>query len=148
MSQIFMQGNMIKIYCNYVTILYCSGLAGMLLVSRAIPNSINLPHMAWLSFLPSHYIIVTQFEVHFNYFYCTNIYNKLRRHIAMLTYIYMYLGVEECWLTSSIPQQRINSIFLSIMLIMNKMRFLNVMATLALTWSECISFWSYHMVYN
>ncbi len=31
------------------------------------------------------------------------IYDKLRRDLAMFTYI--YLNVDECWLTSSMPQQ-------------------------------------------
>ncbi len=34
------------------------------------------------------------FSVHFNYFYCMEICNKLRRDLAMFTYI--YLNVDEC----------------------------------------------------
>ncbi len=47
----------------------------------------------------------------------------------MLTYI--YLNVDECSLTSSMPQQRcitLNSNFFSIMLILNKIHFLEVFA--------------------
>ncbi len=43
-------------------------------------------------------------SVHFNYFYCTEICDKLSRDLAMLTY--KYLNVDDCWLTSSMPQQR------------------------------------------
>ncbi len=43
-------------------------------------------------------------SVHFNHFYCTDICDKLRKDLAMLTYI--YLNVDECWLTSSMRQQR------------------------------------------
>ncbi len=44
-------------------------------------------------------------SVHFNHFYCTEIWDKLRRDLAMITYIYP--NVDDCWwLTSSIPQQR------------------------------------------
>ncbi len=59
----------------------------------------------------------------------------------MLTYI--YLDMDKCRITSS--QQRFKLQFLSIMLILNKMCFLNVllMAMLALTWSGCISLCSY-----
>ncbi len=42
--------------------------------------------------------------VHFNYFYCTEICDKLRRDLAMFTYI--YLNVDEYCLTSSMPQKR------------------------------------------
>ncbi len=42
-------------------------------------------------------------SVHFNHFYCKEICDKLSRDIAMLTYI--YLNVDDCWLTSSMPQQ-------------------------------------------
>ncbi len=31
--------------------------------------------------------------------------DKLYRHLYMLIYIYMYLNVDVCWLTSSMPQQ-------------------------------------------
>ncbi len=31
--------------------------------------------------------------------------NKLRKDLAMFTYI--YLNMDECWLTSSMPQQRL-----------------------------------------
>ncbi len=44
-------------------------------------------------------------SVHFNHFYCMEICGKLRRDLAMLTYI--YLDVDESWLTSSVPQKRI-----------------------------------------
>ncbi len=45
-------------------------------------------------------------SVHFNHFRpCMKICNTLRRHLSMLTYI--YLNVDECWLTYSIPQQRV-----------------------------------------
>ncbi len=40
-------------------------------------------------------------SVHFNHFYCMGICNKLNRHLSMLTYI--YLKVDECGLTSSMP---------------------------------------------
>ncbi len=43
-------------------------------------------------------------SVHFNNFYCTEICNKLRRDLAMATYIYLF--VDECCLTSYMPQQR------------------------------------------
>ncbi len=45
--------------------------------------------------------------VHFNHLYCMEICDKLRRdvYIAMITYI--YLDVDECWLTPSMPQQRV-----------------------------------------
>ncbi len=36
---------------------------------------------------------------HFNHFYCIEICDKLSRDLAMVTYI--YLNVDECWLTSS-----------------------------------------------
>ncbi len=44
-------------------------------------------------------------SVHFNHFYCMEICDKLRRDLAMLTYI--YLNVDECWLASSTPQHRL-----------------------------------------
>ncbi len=61
----------------------------------------------------------------------------------MLTYI--YLNVDECLLC---PSKCLNSKFLSIMLILNKLCFLEVllMAMLALTWSGCISLCSYHNI--
>ncbi len=40
-------------------------------------------------------------SVHFNHLYCMGICDKLSRHLSMLTY--MYLNVDECWLTSSMP---------------------------------------------
>ncbi len=40
-------------------------------------------------------------SVHINHFYCMGICDKLIRHLYMLTYI--YLNVDECWLTSSMP---------------------------------------------
>ncbi len=40
-------------------------------------------------------------SVHFNYFYCMVISNKLNRVLAMLAYI--YLNVDDCWLTSPMP---------------------------------------------
>ncbi len=40
----------------------------------------------------------------FNHFYCMEICDKLSRDWAMLSYI--YLNVDECCLTSSMPQQR------------------------------------------
>ncbi len=43
-------------------------------------------------------------SVYFNHFYCMGICDKLSRHLYMLTYI--YLNVEECWLTSSMTWQR------------------------------------------
>ncbi len=43
-------------------------------------------------------------SVHFNHFYYMGMCDKLSRHLAMLTYI--YLNVDECGLTSSMPQQR------------------------------------------
>ncbi len=52
------------------------------------------------AYLPSHYIIMT----HFYHFYCTEICDKLSSDLAMLTYI--YLNVDDCRLTSSMPQQR------------------------------------------
>ncbi len=55
-------------------------------------------------YLPKHYInkiyIHTNIHnsdtvsVHFNHFYCMGIYDKLSRHLYMLTYI--YLNVDEC----------------------------------------------------
>ncbi len=60
-------------------------------------------------------------SVHFNHLYCTEICDKLRRDLAMLTYI--YLDVDECWLMSSMPYKGFNSTFLSIMLILNNMCF-------------------------
>ncbi len=41
--------------------------------------------------------------VHFNHFHCMGICDKLSRHLSMLTYI--YLDVDECWLTSSMSEQ-------------------------------------------
>ncbi len=41
---------------------------------------------------------------HFNHFYFTEICDKLNRDLDML--IYIYLNVDDCWLTSSMPQQR------------------------------------------
>ncbi len=43
-------------------------------------------------------------SVHFNHLYCTDVCDKLRKELAMLTYI--YLNVDEYLLTSSMPQQR------------------------------------------
>ncbi len=43
-------------------------------------------------------------SVHFNHFYCTEICDKLRRCLYML--INMFLYVNDCWLTSSMSQQR------------------------------------------
>ncbi len=40
-------------------------------------------------------------SVHFNHLLCMGICDKLSSHISMLTYI--YLNVDKCWLTSSIP---------------------------------------------
>ncbi len=40
-------------------------------------------------------------SMHFNHFYCMGICDKLTRHLFMLTYI--YLNMDECWLTSSVP---------------------------------------------
>ncbi len=40
-------------------------------------------------------------SVHFNHFHRVGIYEKLSRHLSMLTYI--YLNVDECWLTYSMP---------------------------------------------
>ncbi len=40
-------------------------------------------------------------SVYFNHFHCMTICDKLSRHLSMLTYI--YLNVDECWLTSSMP---------------------------------------------
>ncbi len=42
--------------------------------------------------------------VHFNHFPCMGICDKLSRHLSMLTYI--YLNMDECWLTYSMHQQR------------------------------------------
>ncbi len=42
-------------------------------------------------------------SVHFNYLYCVEICDKIRRGLAMVTYI--CFNVDECWLTSSMPQQ-------------------------------------------
>ncbi len=42
-------------------------------------------------------------SVHFNHIPCTGICDKLSRHLSMLTYI--YLNVDECSLTSFVPQQ-------------------------------------------
>ncbi len=42
-------------------------------------------------------------SVNFNHFYCMGICDKLSRHLYMLTYI--YLNVDEWWLTSSMPYQ-------------------------------------------
>ncbi len=71
-------------------------------------------------------------SVHFNHFPCMEICNKLRRDIAMLNYIYMSLKVDECWLTSSMPKQRFKFqiVLILIMLIFNKMCFLEVMVAL------------------
>ncbi len=41
--------------------------------------------------------------VHFNHFPCIVFFNKLCRHLSMLTYIYP--NVDTCWLTSSMPQE-------------------------------------------
>ncbi len=48
---------------------------------------------------PLHYCDIV--SVHFNHFYCMGICDKLTKHLSMLTYI--YLNVDECWLTSSMP---------------------------------------------
>ncbi len=40
-------------------------------------------------------------SVHFNHFYCMDICDKLSRYLYMLNYI--YLNLDECWLTSSMP---------------------------------------------
>ncbi len=40
-------------------------------------------------------------SVHFNHFYCMGICDKLSRHLLILTYI--YLNLDECWLTSLMP---------------------------------------------
>ncbi len=42
-------------------------------------------------------------SIYFNHFYYTEFYDKLRRDLAMFTLI--YLNVDDCWLTSSMPQQ-------------------------------------------
>ncbi len=42
-------------------------------------------------------------SVHFNHFYFMEICDKLRKNLAMFTYI--YLNVDECWLTSNCLQQ-------------------------------------------
>ncbi len=57
-------------------------------------------------------------SVHFNHFYCMGICDKLSRYWYMLTYI--YLNVDECLLASSMPQERLNSTFLLIMVTFNK----------------------------
>ncbi len=62
-------------------------------------------YMAWCLNIPArplhnHDIV----SVHFNHFYCTEICDKLGKDLAMFTYI--YLNMDECWLTSSMPQQR------------------------------------------
>ncbi len=40
--------------------------------------------------------------VHFNHFHYIGICDKLRRHLSLLTYL--YLNMHECWLRSSIPK--------------------------------------------
>ncbi len=35
-------------------------------------------------------------SVHFNHFYCIGICAKLSSHLKMLTYIHVYLNVDEC----------------------------------------------------
>ncbi len=100
-------------------------------------GQISWQEMYNTTYLPSHYISDT-LSLHFNHFYCTEIFHKLKRDMAMLTHT--YLDVDECWLISSVPSK-----VLSIILILNKMRFLDMllMAMLALTWSGCISLCSY-----
>ncbi len=80
-------------------------------------------------------------SMYFNHFPCMGICNKLSRHLSMLTYI--YLNVDECWLTSSMPQQNLNSKFLLIMVNFNKMWFLEwylqaFVRTLKFRWKSSI----------
>ncbi len=42
-------------------------------------------------------------SVHFTHFPCIVIWDKLSRHLCMLTYI--YLNVDKCWLTFYMPHQ-------------------------------------------
>ncbi len=51
----------------------------------------------------------------------------LKRNLAILTYI--YLNVDECWLTSSNSREGFNFKFLSIVLMLSKMCFLDVLFT-------------------
>ncbi len=55
-----------------------------------------------VSYLPNHYS--DPVSEHFNHFQWTEICDKLRRDLAMLTYT--NFDVDECWLASSMPQQR------------------------------------------
>ncbi len=77
-------------------------------------------------------------SVHFNNFPCTGICDKLSRHLSMLTYTYR--NVNECSLTSSVPQQRFK---LQISLYYGKLKLNMVswsvlMLNVALTWSWSI----------
>ncbi len=47
-------------------------------------------------YLPSHYITMTQFQDILIIFLAWEFVNKLSRQLSMLTYIYMYLNVDEC----------------------------------------------------
>ncbi len=61
-------------------------------------------------------------SAHFNQFYWMEFCDKLRGYLSMFTYI--YFNVDKCWLTSSMPQQSLNSKLCLIMLSLQKMSFM------------------------
>ncbi len=74
---------------NYIAVYRCSDCMG----HGSIDNILS--HYTGISSIPAkpvhnHAIV----SVHFNYFYCTEICDKLRRDLAIFTYI--YLDVDEC----------------------------------------------------
>ncbi len=79
------------------------------------------------------------YSVHINHCPCMDICDTLMRDLPILTYIILYLYVDECWLTSCMPQQIFDlHIFHQVLLI----------TMVALTWSGYISLCSHHISVN
>ncbi len=77
---------------------YRGGEASILLTNLSLQYKLSLIYYI-IPAKPMHNHDIV--SVHFNHFHCMRICDKLSKHLSMLTYI--YLNMDECWLTSSMP---------------------------------------------
>ncbi len=70
--------------------------------SKSARNWRQTDHYYYANIIPAKPLLNHDIvSVHSNHFHCMEIYDKLSKHLSMLTNI--YFNMDDCWLTSSIP---------------------------------------------